>query len=66
MNILGFLSTGDHVAPGNWGLKDQALLLRWVQKNIAAFGGDPKRITLAGKVCLCLINYMLNSWNVLV
>ncbi|WP_430478952.1 carboxylesterase/lipase family protein [Streptomyces sp. P11-1] len=32
----------------NWGLQDQAALLRWVQANAAAFGGDPGNITLAG------------------
>lgn len=48
LGALGFLSTGDEVAPGNWGLKDQILALKWVQKNIKYFGGDPDRVTLAG------------------
>ncbi|XP_046753867.1 juvenile hormone esterase-like [Diprion similis] len=45
---FGFLSTGDKIASGNWGLKDQILALKWVQKNAKYFGGDPDRVTLFG------------------
>ncbi|XP_043257747.1 uncharacterized protein LOC122400376 [Colletes gigas] len=49
VNALGFLSLGIPGATGNQGLKDQNLAMRWVQKNIAKFGGDPKRVTIMGQ-----------------
>lgn len=45
---MGFLSMDDDLAPGNAGLKDMLAALRWLQRNIAAFGGDPNQITLQG------------------
>ncbi|XP_064379864.1 bile salt-activated lipase-like [Dromaius novaehollandiae] len=46
---LGFLSTGDKNAPGNYGLKDQHMAIAWVKRNIKAFGGDPENITIFGE-----------------
>ncbi|KAL1132549.1 hypothetical protein AAG570_010503 [Ranatra chinensis] len=45
---LGFMSTGDEHAVGNYGMKDQVLAMKWVKYNIAAFGGDPKSVTITG------------------
>ncbi|KAH8358452.1 hypothetical protein KR093_000393, partial [Drosophila rubida] len=51
LGALGFLSLDDPEVnvPGNAGLKDQLLGLRWVQQNIEAFGGDPNNVTLFGE-----------------
>lgn len=48
LGILGFLSTGDEHAWGNWGFLDQIAALKWVQENIEAFGGNPHSVTIAG------------------
>ncbi|GBP64403.1 Esterase E4 [Eumeta japonica] len=45
---LGLLATGDEHAPGNNALKDQVVALRWVQRNIRAFGGNPDSVTIWG------------------
>ncbi|CAH1643305.1 unnamed protein product [Spodoptera littoralis] len=48
LGVHGFLCLGTEDAPGNAGMKDQVALLRWVQKNIASFGGNPDDVTILG------------------
>lgn len=55
LGVFGFLATPElseesgHHASGNYGLLDDIAVLEWVQRNIAAFGGDPGRVTIAGQ-----------------
>eukprot|EP00058_Branchiostoma_floridae_P011966 XP_002597454.1 hypothetical protein BRAFLDRAFT_223128 [Branchiostoma floridae] len=49
LGALGFLSTGDENAPGNFGFLDQIQAMTWVKENIRNFGGDPDRVTLFGQ-----------------
>lgn len=48
IGILGFLALGCKDAPGNMGLRDQVMALKWVQRNISKFGGDPNNVTIFG------------------
>ncbi|XP_047996560.1 cholinesterase 1-like isoform X2 [Leguminivora glycinivorella] len=49
LNLLGYLNLGIENVPGNAGMKDQVAALRWIQKNIKAFGGDPDNVTIFGE-----------------
>jgi len=63
LGVFGFLTTSGMTADNkavNFGLQDQYLALDWVKRNIAAFGGDATKVTIAGQsagggsVCLAL------------
>jgi para-nitrobenzyl esterase len=49
LGLFGFLGHEGLADSGAYGLQDQQAALRWVQRNAAAFGGDPRRVTLFGE-----------------
>uniref|UniRef100_A0A2A4JW69 Carboxylic ester hydrolase n=1 Tax=Heliothis virescens TaxID=7102 RepID=A0A2A4JW69_HELVI len=62
LEALGFLCLDTPEVPGNAGMKDQVVAMRWIKENISTFGGDPDNITLfgesAGGAC---VNYHMIS-----
>ncbi|QIG80799.1 carboxylesterase/lipase family protein [Stakelama tenebrarum] len=70
LGVLGFVDFGDALGlpdiPSNLGLGDQIAALRWVRDNIAAFGGDPEKVTIggqsAGSMSVSLLMLAQGAW----
>jgi para-nitrobenzyl esterase len=68
LGVFGFLShpelsaEGERGTSGNYGLLDQIAALEWTRANIAAFGGDPDKITVAGESAgSCSVSFLMAS-----
>ncbi|MCJ8156119.1 carboxylesterase/lipase family protein [Sphingomonas sp. LaA6.9] len=70
VGVLGFVNFGEVLGlpdiPSNLGLRDQIAALEWVRDNIAAFGGDPDRVTIggqsAGSMSVSLLLHAQSAW----
>ncbi|EZA55883.1 hypothetical protein DMN91_010858 [Ooceraea biroi] len=60
LGVLGFLNLDNEVAPGNQGMKDVVMALKWVQRNISKFGGDPGNVTIFGESAGGAITHFLS------
>ncbi|KAI0881991.1 alpha/beta-hydrolase [Annulohypoxylon maeteangense] len=58
---LGFLALEDLGLTGNYGIQDQLLALRWVNENIAEFGGDPQKVLLFGESAGAIDTFVLST-----
>ena len=65
LEMLGFLCLDTPEVPGNAGMKDQVLALRWIKENISKFGGDPDNITIFGESAggSCVTYHMLSPMS---
>ena len=59
LGVFGFLATEDKAATGNFGLMDQIMVLKWVQKNIEKFGGDPNKVSNTTQFTLLKVSFSL-------
>lgn len=61
-SLIGFLNLGIPECPGNAGMKDQIMAIKWVRENIRQFGGNPNNITIFGcSAGACAVNLLMMS-----
>jgi predicted secreted protein len=61
LEAFGFFSTGDDVAPGNYGLLDQKMAIQWVHDNIDSFGGNNRIFTVRLTVEHTMVQIVLHQ-----
>jgi para-nitrobenzyl esterase len=70
LGVLGFANLGEALdmpqIPSNLGVRDQIAALEWIRDNIAAFGGDPRRVTIAGEsagsIAVSMLMHCPSAW----